>query len=124
MKREDLKKRVSYINKSKPDLFISIHLNTYPSNNISGAQVFYKDDENSKKLATIIQNQLNFGSNKNRKNKLGDYYILKKTNPVGVLVECGFLTNNEERIKLNSDDYQIKIAEKIKDGIVEYFLGK
>ena len=52
------------------------------------------------------------------------YYILNKTNPVGVLVECGFLTNNEERIKLNSDDYQIKIAEKIKDGIVEYFLGK
>lgn len=123
-KREDLKKRVDYINSSKPDIFISIHLNAYPSNNVSGAQVFYKNDDNSKRLSEIIQNQLNVFTNKTRKNKLGDYYILNKTNPVGVLVECGFLSNNEERVKLNNKDYQMKIADKIKNGIVEYFLEK
>ena len=122
-KREDLKKRVKYINQSKPDLFISIHLNTYPSSSVKGGQVFYQNNDQSKKLANAIQNEINVFNNNNKKTKQGDYFILNKTIPAGVLIECGFLSNQEERKNLNDSDYQRKIAKAIKKGIVNYFVS-
>lgn len=120
-KKEDLNNRVKYINSSKPDLFVSIHLNTYPSLNVEGAQVFYQNNEQSKNLANFIQTELNKLTNKERKTKNGDYFLLNKTNFTGILIECGFLSNNGERLKLNQKQYQMKIAKKIKEGIVNYF---
>lgn len=122
-KREDLNNRVKYINNSKPDLFISIHLNTYLSSSVSGAQVFYQNSEKSKRLAEMIQSQMNELNKNPKKVKIGDYFILNNTHPVGVLIECGFLSNEEEREKLNTGNYQMKIAKKIKDGIVNYLNG-
>lgn len=121
-KRVDLLNRVKQINNSKPDLFLSIHLNSYSSGLIRGGQVFYQKNDNSKQLADSIQKKLNVLSiGKDRKIKEGDYYLLNKTNPIGVLIECGFLSNDEERSKLVSVDYQKKIAKKIVEGIVDYF---
>lgn len=120
-KREDLNNRVKYINNSKPDIFISIHLNTYPSNSVSGGQTFYQNNDKSKALAETIQNNLNKINKKDKKSKKGDYFILNNSKPVGVLVECGFLSNNDEREKLTSEKYQRQIARIIKVGIVDYF---
>ena len=121
-KRKDLINRVKQINSSKVDLFISIHLNSYSSENVSGALVFYKNDANSKLLANSIQAHLNvLGSSKKRKTKVGDYYILNKSNHPGVIIECGFLSNNADRKNLVDDSYQRKIAKKVTSGLVEYF---
>lgn len=121
-KRSDLLRRVNMINSSEPDLFVSIHLNSYPSKTVKGGQVFYQKGENSKILAQFIQNNLNELSNdKSKKVKQGDYYILNKTKELGVLVECGFLSNAEERDNLLKESYQRKIASKIVSGMIEYF---
>ena len=120
-KREDLNNRVKYINKSQPDIFISIHLNTYPSNNVKGAQVFYQNNDNSKMLAEYLQNTLNVFMNNKRKVKRGDYFILNNTSSTGVLIECGFLSNDDERSKLNTSQYQQKLSNNIKKGIIDYF---
>lgn len=120
-KSADLKKRVENVNVSRPDVFISIHLNTFPSNKVKGPQVFHQNNENSKKLSEYIQQRMNTLTNTTRKTKLGDYYILNKTKATGVLIECGFLSNNEERSKLNENKYQKKIADTIILAIVDYF---
>ncbi len=120
-KREDLNNRVKHINSNKPDLFISIHLNSYSSSNVYGGQVFYQDNNASKTLADVIQSRLNTLNNKVRKIKKGDYFILNKTKYPGVIVECGFLSNVEERKKLNETSYQMKIANAIKKGIIDYY---
>lgn len=120
-KKEDLNKRIAYINSSKPDLFISIHLNTFRSQEVSGAQVFYQNNIKSKKLAKFIQERFNREINKNKIAKLGDYYILNKSLYTGVLVECGFISNEEDRKKLSSDEYQRKVANVIKQGIIDFF---
>ena len=44
------------------------------------------------------------------------------TTPV-ILIECGFLSNNEEERKLVSDDYQEKTAWAIYTGLLKYFNG-
>ena len=121
-KRNDLINRVRHINDSKADLFISIHLNSYSSETISGAQVFHQRSEESKVLAQEIQKSLNvLTTGKNRNVKIGDYYLLNKTKSTGVIVECGFLSNSKERDLLVKGDYQRKIAKKITEGIIKYF---
>ena len=105
-----------------PHLFISIHLNAFKGENVSGGQVFTQNSENSINLGNILQERFNLLSNKNKKSKIGDYYILNKTKVNGVLIECGFLSNDEERKKLLSEEYQKLLADEIVNGIYEYFL--
>ena len=47
----------------------------------------------------------------------GDYYLFKYTNVPGILVECGFLSNENERNLLVSETYQKLISSAIFDGI-------
>ena len=102
-------------------MFVSIHLNSYPSSSVKGAQVFSQNNSQSKGLAKTIKDKLNLLIDKDKKVKDGDYYILNKTSRTGVLIECGFLSNQEERELLVLESYQQKIARRIVEGIVDYF---
>lgn len=123
-KKTDMRNRVKIINDSKADLCISIHQNSYSSQNVKGAQVFYySGSENGKKLAEIIQeslkNSLDDG-NKRMEKSNDSYYVLLKSECPTVIVECGFLSNWEEATNLKDDYYQDKIADAIINGIVRY----
>ena len=48
------------------------------------------------------------------------YYLLKKTPTPTVIVECGFLSNSQEAALLATEEYQKKVAEAVKEGILEY----
>lgn len=121
-KREDMKKRAAIINEEHTDLFISVHLNAYPNVSIHGAHTFYrKNDEAGKALAEIMQKHLNALTDQEKTSKVGDYYILNETTPPGILVECGFLSNEKERNLLVTDSYQQRLAETLCAGILEYF---
>lgn len=122
-KRNDLSRRANIINKSNCDMYLSIHLNADSSTTWKGAQVFYDDvNENNEKLAKILQETLKKNLNTNREYKqIYDQYMYKRINQLGVLVEVGFISNPNERYLLQTEDYQIKIAKTITDGINEYF---
>ena len=124
-KISDIHNRVKIGNESSADIFVSIHLNKIPESKYSGWQTFYKDgDENSTNLATCIQNNLNTTINtpNNRQPlKLDNVYIMKHVDIPISLVECGFLSNEEEESKLVSDEYQTKLAWGIYNGIMDYF---
>lgn len=121
-KRDDMEKRVALINHTLPDLFISVHLNAYPNPSVHGAQVFYKkDNASSKVLAGIIQDQFKEMTGTTMLEKPGDYFILNETNKMGVLVECGFLSNAQDREKLIDDAYQQQLANCLFNSILEYF---
>lgn len=123
-KREDLKARKIIASNSDADLFISIHQNSFPKENVKGAQVFYYEgSKESEKLAHFIQKRLkSLDINNNRNAKANkQYYLLKKTTVPAVIIECGFLSNKEESEKLNSKDYQEKVAWAIYLGILDYF---
>lgn len=123
-KRADLKERKNIINDENTDIVVSIHQNSFPKESVKGAQVFYyKKSEQSKRLAECIQTRLKEFADKSNtripKANL-DYYILKNTQKPAVIVECGFLSNNEENKKLNSEEYQEKIAWAIYMGITDF----
>lgn len=127
IKNEDLRNRKYFIKKYGGDAFISIHLNSFPDSRYYGAQVFYsKGDLEAEKIAKSIQYELiktlNRG-NKREAKESNDIYVIRDNKIPSVLVECGFLSNQEEELLLQSDEYQNKIAWAIFKGISTYFLG-
>jgi N-acetylmuramoyl-L-alanine amidase len=125
MKREDLNTRCRIKRDSNCDLFISIHQNFFKQTDCHGSQVWYSENDESKKFAYILQENLkkDLGNNKREeKDAKGAYKILRCfTNIPSVIVECGFLTNPEEERKLITTEYQDKIAESIVKSIKEYY---
>ena len=127
-KVEDLKKRVSIINQEKPLLAVSIHQNSYSDPAVKGPQVFfYEDSEKGKRLALVIQEKMNQQLEIQRPRAAKGnrtYYLLKRSEGVINIVECGFLTNPDEAGLLQKDDYQQKVALAIADGIDEYLASE
>ena len=119
-KKSDFDNRIKLINNSNADLYISIHQNIYQNKKYSGPQVFYVKD--NQKLAEIIQNTLNKYLNTKRKvktiNNTNMYKLLKKK---GILIECGFISNDNERYKLKTEEYQLKLSKIITEGIITYY---
>ena len=124
-KAGDMNARRLIANTSHGDIFISIHQNAFGSGSVKGAQVFYfNESDNSQKLANMVQARLKEfvdAGNKFKAKANSNYYVLKQTMMPAVLVECGFLTNYNERQKLQSEAYQEKVAWGIYLGVVDYF---
>lgn len=124
-KTADMQNRKELTNLSKADIIISIHQNSYPSQNVKGAQTFYySQSEKSMLLAQSIQTELISFLDPQNKREIkpnNDYYILKQTDIPAVIVECGFLSSDIEMKLLSSDEYQEKIAWSIYMGIIKYF---
>lgn len=124
-KNSDIRNRVKIGNNSSADIFVSIHLNKIPENQYYGWQTFFKDgNEDGKRLATCIQNNLNETMQKENKRtplKINNVYIIKHVEIPTVIVECGFLSNSEEEKQLQQEEYQTKLAWGIYNGIMEYF---
>ena len=120
-KKSDFDNRIKLINNSNADLYLSIHLNYLNQPQYSGAQVFYK--EQNMDLAESIQMMLNDKLNGNREVKEipSNTYMYRQLRVKGVLIECGFLSNYNERQLLQTKDYQQKIASAIAEAISNYY---
>jgi len=123
-KNEDLRARVKLVEESGADVTVSIHQNSYPEEDVDGAQVFYyTGSESGKLLGTCIQKQLKaeLADGNHRMAKANkDYYLLKKSVSPTVIVECGFLSNARESELLGTEEYQRKVAYAIHLGILEF----
>ena len=123
-KQEDLRNRVEMINDSEADLFLTIHLNAFPSASSKGAQTFYTNRfEENKQVAKFIQTEIirNLENTTRAAKTINHVYLMNYAKKPGALVEIGFLSNTEERERLMSDKYQEKIASSIYMGILRYF---
>ena len=119
-KLSEMKARANLINKTAPDLVVSIHMNSFAFSSVTGAKAFYRaNDKASKQIANNIQKSMFYYCNlKSKAASLGDYYILNCTNYSSVLIECGYLSNAEEEAKLNTKDYREKLMHSVFCGII------
>ena len=110
-KLSDLRNRVAQINALPLAVVVSIHQNHFPDGKYAGPQVFYTAE--AEILAREIQESLSScllpGSKRAAKKTTGVYLMEHIAHP-GILVECGFLSNYDEERKLQSAEYQKKIA--------------
>ena len=124
-KVSDMNNRVHMINESTDNVLISIHQNKFEQSKYSGAQMFYSSNNaQSEKLAESIRSSVTSFLQPDNKRELkkddGSVFILKKAEVPAVIVECGFLSNEEEAKKLSSDKYQGEMAFAIYCGILDW----
>lgn len=114
---KSLQDRVDAINKLNADLVISLHVNRNPNISASGIEIFVNEDnknyESSKKHAEELVNILSTETLKSRGVKIAPFYILKNSNSPAMTIELGFLSNENDRKYITSDEGQNEIASKI-----------
>lgn len=124
IKNLDIKKRKEIKKNSNADIFISIHMNSYPDSKYKGAQVFYNSkNDNNKILANTIMDCIKkyADNSNNREIKVNNnLFMLTECSIASVLIECGFISNPQEEKLLNTSEYQDKLALAIYLGVQQY----
>lgn len=129
--RKRLREITDMANKSGANIFVSIHLNSFDTSEPKGVTTYYytKGHEDQaaerEKLAGIIQkNLLLKDSWFDNTIKKENFQVLRDTKMPSVLVEAGYLSNPEDRAKLQQDKILYNIADSINKGIFEYLNKK
>lgn len=121
-KRGDLYRRILMYKKYQAELYLSIHINYYSNTRWSGAEVLYNSiNSENKVFGQILMNNFKTSLGSKRSLKKTDLYMYKSTTVPGVLIECGFLSNPNERYLLQQKNYQKKLSQVITDSVVYYF---
>ena len=121
---DNLVQRVKLANSTENAVLISIHQNKFPSAVVSGAEVMYSDNDDSKALGLITQDNLvALLDSSNRRVARPAPKELLLTSSVEcptILVECGFMSNPQEVQKLASNDYQLKLAAILAGSYIQF----
>lgn len=121
-KTSDMQNRLDIINSTDAMLVLSIHQNYFEEEQYSGAQIFY-GQENSQSLAQTLQANIvqYLQPNNNRLATFVDSkYLLNNANKPMVIIECGFLSNEEECLLLQDDEYQNEFVSVIAKAISNF----
>lgn len=114
-------------NASSADIFVSVHINENKENKYKGVTSYYYDPNGFQKqerikLAKDIQKELIKSDEWYDRGVLRqNFAVLRYSKIPAVLLECGFLSNAEDRGKLNQDIVLRNLAHNITDGIINYF---
>jgi len=123
-KVSDLHNRVEHIESLSNVTLISIHQNAYTTSNCTGAQVFFSNPDLSLPFAKTVQETLRLTldtENRRVAAQIPDsVYLMNHISCRAVLVECGFLSNPQEDLLLQSEEYQTKIAASLLASWLQY----
>jgi len=139
---ESLPNRCSFANELKPDAFISIHTNARCLKGKYGLEIetfHFRGSEKGRELAVdilfkllecsnydvpVINRGVKIGQRRGKDGELKDFYVLRETHMPAILVELGFLSDDEEARLLIKPENQEVMAKAIVDGVVAYLREK
>ena len=112
-----LNDRTNLINNLNPDLVISLHINNTKNTNASGFEVFISDKtdllDKNKEFAEKLSSKLSKTQLRNRGLKTAPFWILKNSICPSMVVELGFISNENDRNFIASEKGQTEIAKHI-----------
>ncbi|MBX9669158.1 MAG: N-acetylmuramoyl-L-alanine amidase [Candidatus Obscuribacterales bacterium] len=116
-----LSDRVAVTNNLKPDLFLSVHINSLEStSDIHGIETYYQSDISRPLAQNIHESIVSELGAPDRAIRKAKFYVINRAQVPAVLAEVGFISNKSERDKLVSADYQEKIAGALAKGAILY----
>jgi len=118
---EDNKARGYFANEIGADAYLAIHCDWHPKRKFNGITTYYYS-KNSRRLGSLIQNNLikNLGA-RDRGLVRDSFSVLDAAQMPAVLVEIGYLSNDEEARKLLSPNYQDKIVKALSQALLSFF---
>lgn len=123
----DLEGRVQMANAAMPDIFVSVHSDSMPTNPLASGMTAYYYNGNgniSEKVAlasALVDNLSLYTARANNGIKRQTFRVIRYTNMPSVLLEVGFLSNPTEEKLLQTSSFRSLAAEGIVQGILEYF---
>lgn len=120
-----LDERTALINRVKPDLVLSLHVNANPDPGASGVEIYTPKAEAAtseqsnifaQKLSGKLEQKLNM---KVRSIKPAAFHILNKSASPALIVDLGYLTNAADRAFLTDSNSQAEIAGTILEFITD-----
>jgi len=125
-----LSDRAAFAQKVGADLFVSLHMNANTNKSVYGTEVYYSTSNNSKNkaglnsetLAKLFVNNISNALNTyNRGIRAEKYTVVHKNTVPAVLIELGFMSNQNEFNKLSNPEFQYKAARVIYETLLQVF---
>lgn len=117
-----LENRAAMAERTRADLFVSIHANYSPRSSVAGATIHIYDNASIQSRRAGLRMVATF-------NQAGiecggiipsNFHVLREHSRPAMLIECGFLSNRGDARLLNTASYRARIAAVIADGIAAY----
>lgn len=133
---QQLKDKVDWTVKQKPDAFISIHINASPEKKKSDFEIYIgrnqgAQEKSTRMLASILSEEINntYAISKDvlQRNEGGKgIWVLDapEVNYPALLIQCGYITNPRDLAFISDAGNQEKIAKNILDAIARYAKAK
>lgn len=116
-----LRKRVAISQQANADAFISIHYDANEDNSIAGFTSYYFHDHQQPLAEAVHDGFMKKVQLADRGTQPGNYYVLRETDQVAILLELGFLTNPSEEQYIVSGHFREQAALGIYKGLIKYF---
>jgi len=122
--------RAAFAEKVGADLFVSLHMNASTSKSVYGTEVYYSASNNkpnkagltSEILAKLFANNITYAlKTHNRGIRAEKYTVVHKNTVPAVLIELGFMSNQNEFKKLSDPDFQYLAAKTIYETLLQVF---
>ncbi|NLL47267.1 MAG: N-acetylmuramoyl-L-alanine amidase [Firmicutes bacterium] len=115
--------RVATANRSRGQIYISLHNDWHDQSEVQGTSVHYYKSQDLA-LAEVLQEHL---VRQTKAVDLGvrrsNFYVLRNTSIPAALVEIGFLSHPDEARLLATPSYRLEVALGLLAGISAYFAG-
>lgn len=115
--------RAKAANRLKPDFFLSVGQNSFPSSSASGTEVYYyRGDTEGEALAGLIMEALcgQLGV-KNRGVRTAEFFILREVKVSSVMIQLLYITNKDDEERLAEEAFRFKAAEAVYDAVCRYY---
>lgn len=123
-----LQRRADMANQAHSQLFVSLHFNSAPNKAAKGIEIYYAAKAESWRLKRakeaaklVLDSILTHTKAESRGVKGGDFLVIRETKMPSILIEAGFITNDEERKKIADERYLNTLAVSIAEGVDSYF---
>lgn len=101
-------------------IFVSIHFNHTWRAGASGLETFYYSPEGRSLASCVQSSMLRRIRSENRNAKFARFHVLRNSNHPAILVEGGFVSNEQERERMRGADYRESLARGVAEGIERY----
>lgn len=107
-----------------PDIFVSIHVNSSVKPEITGIETHYYHQNSLNLAQTVHSSLMSVIRSRDRGLFKSRFYVINHTTTPAILVEMGFMSNDNERCELISEKRKQQTAEAIANGILRYLNKK
>lgn len=103
-------------------LFLSLHIDGEVTEKVSGMRCFYNAREYAKEEEAFIEILKNIKPDKNNASftHKSNLYLTKFINMPSVLIVLGFISNENDRARLNDKHYRLAISNSLRSAILHY----